>query len=356
MGILGLTMAGIGNAVGSGITSGLTSATGGLISNTIGGIFGGIKAKKQHKRNKELMALQNQYEIDRMNLQADLNKQQADYSQGLAKEMYDYTFNNEAEYNDPINQRKRMEAAGLNPALLYGASAAGASGTSSGSTTGAGAAGAVTALQPMGLQIALQAESQKAQIELAQSQAAKNYAEAGKIAGVDSDKGRQDIEESKSKVLLNEAQTAKTWEELKETTEKIKGLELDNFVKENTKQAEVDTVVQSLNILYQQAAMNVIAAEKGENENKLLKKEIDAFDKKIDALIQDVENGKISAEAAVKQAENTAKALEQQAPKTNSEVIKNYTEIATGVAAGLLMLVPGAKKIKSAIRWAKAKL
>lgn len=351
MSFLGLTMKGLGSAIGGGITSGLTSA----VSGAIGGIFGGIKAKKQHKRNKELMALQNQYEIDRMNLQANINKQQAEYSQGLAKEMYDYTFQNEAEYNDPKNQKARMEAAGLNPALMYGSSAAGAGGVAEGSTGGAGAAGPVTAIQPMGLQVALQAESQKAQIELAQSQAAKNYAEAGKITGIDTEKGRQDIKESESKVLLNEAEAAKTWEELKETTEKIKGLELDNFVKENTKEAEVNTVAQSLNILYQQAAMNVISAEKGEKENELLKKEIEAFDKKIDALIQEVENGKITAGAAAKQAENAAKALEQQAPKTNSEVIKNYTEVATGVATGLLLLVPGAKKIKSAIKWVKSK-
>lgn len=350
-GFLGLSAAGIGSSIGSGITAVANQ----IPMQAINGIFNSFRAKKQHKRNKELMALQNQYEIDRMNLQADINKKQAEYSQGLAKEMYDYTFENEAEYNDPSNQRKRLEAAGLNPALMYGNSAAGAAGTASGSTSGAGAAGAVTALQPMGLQVALQAESQKAQIELAQSQAAKNYAEAGKIAGIDSEKGRQDIEESRSKVLLNEAQAAKTWEELKEVTEKVKGLKIENFVKKETSQAEIDTVVESLNILYQQAAINVLEAEKRENENKLLKKEIDAFDKKLEALIQEAENGKITAEAAMMQAETAAKLLEQNAPKTNSEVIKNYSEIATGVIGSLLLLLPGAKKAKAVIKWVKKK-
>lgn len=45
------------------------------------------------------------------------------------------------EYNDPSNQRARLEAAGLNPALLYGSSSSGASGTA-GSIQGA------KALQP----------------------------------------------------------------------------------------------------------------------------------------------------------------------------------------------------------------
>jgi hypothetical protein len=207
MAVLGLTMAGIGSALGSGLKSGLSSAASGMITGAVGGLFGGIKAKKQHKRNKEILALQNQYEIDRMNLQADLNKEQADYSQGLQKDMYDYTFDKEAEYNDPSAQVERLRTAGLNPALMYGGS--GATGSASGTTGGAHADG-VAALQPMGLQVALQAEMQKAQIDALNAQTLKTNTETAKTAS--------EIEKTKSETNLNK-------ERIEETISNINALE-----------------------------------------------------------------------------------------------------------------------------------
>lgn len=207
MAILGLTMSGIGSALGSGLKSGLSSAASGMITGAVGGLFGGIRAKKQQKRNKEILALQNKYEIDRMNLQADLNKEQADYSQGLQKDMYDYTFEKEAEYNDPSAQVERLRTAGLNPALMYGGS--GTTGSASGSTGGAQAAG-VAALQPMGLQIALQAEMQKAQIDALKAQTLKTNTETAKTAS--------EIKKTESETNLNN-------ERIKETINNIDALQ-----------------------------------------------------------------------------------------------------------------------------------
>lgn len=211
MALLGLTLAGLGSSLGSGISSGLSSAASGLATGAIGGLFGGIRAKKQHKRNKEILGLQNQYEIDRMNLQADLNKEQADYSQGLQKEMYDYTFNKEAEYNSPEAQVERLKTAGLNPALMYGGS--GTTGTASGSTGGAQAAG-VTALQPMGLQIALQAEMQKAQIDALNAQTLKTNAETAKTTS--------EIENKKSETKLNETKFKEILKNIDAISERIR--------------------------------------------------------------------------------------------------------------------------------------
>lgn len=71
------------------LTNGMTGAAGSLI----GGIFGAIGAKKQYKRQKNLMKLQSQLEMD--NWQQQFDAQNA--------------------YNDPSAQLERLEAAGINP-------------------------------------------------------------------------------------------------------------------------------------------------------------------------------------------------------------------------------------------------
>ena len=61
--------------------------------------------KEQYKYNKQIMALQNQYQ-----------KEAAERSQEYAKEYWDYT--------NVENQKKHLKEAGLNPALIYGESGA----------------------------------------------------------------------------------------------------------------------------------------------------------------------------------------------------------------------------------------
>ena len=121
---------------------------------------------------------QNEDQREMMELQAKLNQQQAQYNQGLAKDMWNYT--------SYPNQVRNMEAAGLNPALLYGMGGQGGSAAGAGQANGVGlsdAKGMQTgiAIQGMGLELANLAS----QIELNKSQAEKNKAEAEKTAGVD---------------------------------------------------------------------------------------------------------------------------------------------------------------------------
>lgn len=330
------------------LSTGLGGGIAGMGLNMLGSLFSGIKARKQHKRNKELLQMQNQMEIDRMGLQANLNKEQAAYNQGLAQEMFDYTFNKEAEYNDPAAQRQRLEAAGLNPALLYGGSAAGASGTASGSTGGGEAAG-VQALQPMGLQVALQAEQQKAQIELAQSQAAANWAQAGKTIGVDTAEGVKNIEEADSRILINQAQSAKTGEEINLILEQIKEKKISNEVNEATKQAIIDSEFESLNILKQQAAMNVTEQLKNETELKILEKDLKNYDDKLQAIFDDVATRKLTADAAWGQYEATKAWLEKQYGNKDAEKLQTYTNVGATILSTLIdvvSIIPQAKMLK----------
>ena len=71
------------------LTNGMSGAAGSLL----GGIFGAIGAKKQYKRQKSLMKLQSQLEMD--NWQQQFDAQNA--------------------YNDPSAQLDRLEEAGINP-------------------------------------------------------------------------------------------------------------------------------------------------------------------------------------------------------------------------------------------------
>ena len=72
---------------------------------------------------------EHQRQLEYMGLQAQYNKEQAKYSTELSKEMWDYT--------NYENQKKHLEAAGLNPALLYGSSGGGG-GSAAGGGTAAG--------------------------------------------------------------------------------------------------------------------------------------------------------------------------------------------------------------------------
>ena len=142
-------------------------------------------------------------EQEKMALQAKYNKEQADYSQKLALDMW-----NKTNYEE---QAKHMQAAGLNPALLY------SKGGPGGSTSGAGTAAPVSDGTTQAVSMGLQAK----QIAIGQAQqmaeTAKTVAEAAKISGVDTEnvktsikKMLQDIEASKTGQAATEAETAKT--------------------------------------------------------------------------------------------------------------------------------------------------
>lgn len=80
------------------LAGGLASLGGSIAS----GLFGQNQSSLSFSRQKELMALQNQYAVE--------------------------NWNRENAYNTPKSQMERLKAAGLNPNLVYGSGAAGVSG------------------------------------------------------------------------------------------------------------------------------------------------------------------------------------------------------------------------------------
>lgn len=161
-------------------SSGASSLTGlisGGLSQALGLTWSPQRAmKEQFRYNKEIMALQNQYQ-----------QQAAEKSQQYAKDYWDYT--------NTENQVAHLKNAGLNIGLMYGQSGAGGMGAS-------GGAHQSSPDQPQGNPVAMALQTQQieqqrrmndAQIALAEAQAKKAEEEAKKIGGVDTDKVVQEI-------------------------------------------------------------------------------------------------------------------------------------------------------------------
>lgn len=180
-----LTSMGEGAAAGTGIAPGVGSIIGAGIG-LIGGLLG---QHSQEEANKE--AQQTQFEQ---------SKQLANISEQEQMKLWTDT-------NYPA-QVKMMQAAGLNPALMY-------KGSGPGGSTGSGAV-PIPTMAPVvdktkAMASATELAETAANVALMQSQAKKNDADANlsnvqaaKAAGVDTDLGNQNIGESKSRQNLNE--------------------------------------------------------------------------------------------------------------------------------------------------------
>lgn len=170
----------------SGASSLIGSITGG-ISQALGLSWSPQRAmKEQWKYNKDIMALQNQYQ-----------QQAAEKSQQYAKDYWDYT--------NAENQVQHLKNAGLNIGLMYGQGGAGGMGAS-------GGAHQSSPDQPQGNPVGMalqvqQLEQQRrmndAQIALTEAQANKTKEEAKKIGGVDTQEALKRVEEISSRIELN---------------------------------------------------------------------------------------------------------------------------------------------------------
>ena len=205
---------GFGKSFISGLGSSAASAGVGFIGNALSRAFGlswspQEAMKAQWEYNKNIMALQNQYQ-----------QQAAAQSQQYAKDYWDYT--------NAESQKQHLKNAGLNIGLMYGQSGAGGMGASGGAHQSAPE-------QPQGNPVAMALQTQQieqqrrmteAQISLAQAEASKAGAEANKIAGVDTQEALKRIDEidKRINVLVQEGKYKEALTRLtdaKEATEKV---------------------------------------------------------------------------------------------------------------------------------------
>lgn len=215
----------------------------GNIGQTIGGILGigGTLLGNQAKEKAQRQQFENEKSL--MGLQAGYNKEQARYSQELAKEMWNYT--------NYENQKKHMEAAGLNPALMYGQGGGG------GASTDGGEAQGVSMGTSQAVMMGLQAKAMETEIAKSMAETAKIAAETEKVK-TDTDLSKELTETQKTIQVLNTREAeltttniAKANEQWKILTQQFRQEVVKGNIAEKTEQSQIDQIGQeAINSVY----------------------------------------------------------------------------------------------------------
>lgn len=312
---------------------------------------------EQKKENRELMKYQ-----------ADLNQQQAYYSTGLAKDLWDYT-----NYENTV---RHIKAAGLSPSLIYGGGGGGGSTSGAGQASGVGMpskTGTEAGIQAQGM--ALQLANVASQTRLNESQADKNEAEAEKTRGVDTKAQEATIdnliaqtsnEKVKKGLILGQIRVADAEEELKRNTadwtkekteetrwnikslekgidklvEEINGMKLDNELKERT----IDNKVKESSLTLQNLMAEILLKGSQKKVNEEQAKAIPAqvlqgweeLTKKGKALIIQREQMEAYAQDVINRYELGKKGLDIEEQKLIKDIVLGMLEIASKGAGAAL--------------------
>ena len=333
----------------------------GTIMGIGGAAMGAINANSASKQSWE-----NQVRL--MDIQAQLNRQNAKFSTGQAKDMWNYT--------NFENQMKHIKAAGLSPGLIYGMGGAG------GSSQGAGAANGVGLPQDQSVGMGLRAQeiginmaNAMSQIKLNESQANKNEAEANKISGVDTEAQKATIdnliaqtsnEKIKRGLILGQIRVQDAEEELKRNTadwtkekinetqwnvkslqkgidkliEEINGMKLDNKLKEQT----IDNKIKESSLTLQNLMAEILLKGSQQKVNEEQAKAIPAqilqgwedLTKKGKSLIIQREQMEAYAQDVINRYELGKKGLDIEEQKLVKDIVLGMLEIASKGAGAAL--------------------
>lgn len=314
------------------------------------------------------LALERHNDRRQLRQQGKLNQQQIEaqqqmgrFNQSMALEMWEAT--------NYSAQRKELEKAGLNAGLLYGISGGG--GTTA--QTQAGAVGAHDAPHGgqevgMGLQLGLQAAMQKAQIQLAESQANKNNVEAAKIGGADTENVQAQTKNTRAQQAYTEVLTEianievdtknRTQQDIINTVhskaeeaigvaqqEKAKGQMMDEEYETYVQQLKLDTEAKTIQILATKAGIEKTKTEtqaintaikKVIQETRQIITERQQSYEKLNQKDKEIQNQKIIAEAISKQVEFST---------STPQEIKQWTSIFTEVLKTVSGPTPTPNKI-----------
>ncbi len=204
--------------------AGVVGALAGVATGALGMIGQRRRERRSNRQTERLMGMQ--YDNQR-----NLNVQ----GQELAMKTW-----NETGYEA---QKKQMENAGLNPALMYGMGGGGGQ-TASGGSGGSAASGSATQPQPMELGQALQGAMMQAQVEVMKSQAKKNDAEADSLRGAEGTKGEQEISKS-AQEENTEVQKGGYWlQKAVAEAEEVNRRARENEIGDRTKEMKIESIVQ----------------------------------------------------------------------------------------------------------------
>lgn len=192
----------------------------------VGGVVDALDIGGNRKRRKQIEQQQKLTDI-----QVGANKELADYGMGISKEMFEHTG-----YGA---QRRQMEEAGLNPALMYGHAGEG------GSTMGAGAGSAgggqasdeasqkMASTQARGM--ALQLAKLQSEVEINKAQARNLNVAADKTEGVDTELTKANIADITQSIKNKEVQ--EVGQKLQNDYDKIR-----NYISEKTADYDIGYV------------------------------------------------------------------------------------------------------------------
>ena len=323
---IGSAIPGIGTAVGGIIGGGL-----GLL----GGLFGNGNSTKQQK---ELMDKAWEYEKEGMGMQYQYGQMAADEAQRRNLEMWNST--------NFEQQRKHMENAGLSVGLMYGGSGAGSTSTAGGQATQP--SGATS--NPVGMalqykQIEQQDAAIKSQTMLNQAEAAKALAEAGKTAGPEYNKATWEAKnleiENRIKTItegitganLTEAE-ADAQKAVAEWNSAMAKAEVDQA----TKKTAIQTMKQNLINMQAEGALKIVGKDLSVTQARMIEREMQLLGYR-------ATTERMNAEAAKKQAENTAdkiiKDYERSGQKLNIDEKNSLREWIYGGIKTLSSFIPG---------------